>query len=182
MCLLINKHIHKPKTVYHTDYDGRVFCTEERKPLYSDKDIIVYKVLKGRQLAIDTICYPYDTPIRMELIYVTPFMGCTVFFDDGKADIISKIQFSDDCYADHDKINKGLHSYISRNKALEHLNPFLFSDLNLKIFTAIIPAYTDFYIGEDGDVVSSRLIIYEDDTKINRENSIEIEEFIKNLI
>ena len=180
MCLLINKHIHKPKTVYHTDYDGRVFCTEERKPLYSDKDIIVYKVLKGKQLAIDTICYPYDTPIRMELIYVTPFMGCTVFFDDGKADIISEIRFSDDCYADHDKINKGLHSYISYDKAIELLNdPFIPYS---KIFMAIIPAHTDFYIGEDGDVVSSHLIIYEDNTKINRENSIEIEEFIKNLI
>lgn len=179
MCLLINKHIHKPKTVYHTDYNGRVFCTEERKPLYSDKDIIVYKVLKDRLYY--SICYSPDTDFMRALRYVTPFMGCTVDFDnDGKADIISEIRFSDDCYADHDKINKGLHSYISYDKAIELLNVSINSDL--KIFTAIIPAYTDFYIGEDGDVVSSRLIIYEDNTKINRENSVEIEEFIKNLI
>lgn len=181
MCLFINKQIHKSKTVYHTGYYGGVFCTKEREPLYSDKDIIVYKVLKDRQLAIDSICYPYDTGIRIEIRYVTPFMGCTVDFDnDGKADIISEILFSDDCYADHDRINKGLHSYISYDKAIELLNdPFI---PYLKIFMAIIPAHTDFYIGEDGDVVSSHLIIYEDNTKINRENSIEIEEFIKNLI
>jgi len=51
-------------------------------------------------------------------------------------------------------VEQGLHSYTSKSKAEEHLSFYI----NIKIVKMIIPKGALYYIGINGDVVSSELI------------------------
>ena len=136
MCLIVDTKIHKRKFLF------------SRKPKYliAKEDIKCYKVLLSHNEFIK--------------VYTTPYRCYPVNFVDGRAELKAKIKSPKSiettiCTAYG--INEGIHSCCCYTKALCYkkiLKP-------VKIFDAIIPKGTKYYIGVGDEFVSERLIIRE---------------------
>lgn len=133
MCLVVKNKWHK---------DG--------KPLIAEEDLPVFKVLHK------DIRRGLETPIR----------GYPIVFTDVKAtmeselSVIKSIGFKKSigfrnlylCY-------KGIHAYINRLSSGELKWKFPIG--NVFVYKAIIPKGTEYLIGDDGDIVSTKMIIFD---------------------
>ena len=151
MCLSVNLNYHKVKN-------------DKPIALVAKQSILVYKVLevKGNY-------------------YRTPYMIKTVNFDDEYGMFfykttrfgIDRVRFFDQGreYREYN-VSKGIHSHIDFDKANRDIN-YLKQFFNLylcsapNIHYAIIPKGSKFYIGAEGDIVSSNLVVFENEAKYN---------------
>lgn len=165
MCLSVNLGFHKVK---------------DNKPiaLVAKQSILVYKVLevKGKH-------------------YYTPFIFKGINFDDEHGMFFYKTTrfsinklFSYYYIQCHYDVLKGIHSYFvfdAANNASEHIKIMSGSITTTHIHYAIIPKGSKFYIGIDSDIVSSNLVVFENETKYNEnkeyfgDEPIEFSEYYK---
>lgn len=148
MCLVVDTNIHRETirtNLYH----------KTPKPLVATENLLVFKWIVKKRFGS---CYGYDTYVD-----ITPFMGKMVFFDkNGVATLESEMEngfpFTFDIQIEGDvvlyKINKGIHSYRCDN--LDTDSPF-----SPNHNYAIIPKGSLYYIGQEYDVVSDKLIIFD---------------------
>ena len=137
MCLTINKKCHSLRN---------------GKPLakIAKKDIKCYKllVIKSRGTIFSNGCH------KRYIDWMTPYKCYNVKFKDGHCILRAKISpIKINPYKD--VIGKGIHSFLSKDV----------NGLGGYRFNAIIPKGTRYYIGDCGDMVSEKLIIYEDNYK-----------------
>ena len=133
MCLRINITFHK-----------------KEKLIVAERSILVYKVLEryfGKE---------YNNK------YHTPFIGKSINFnpDDGmyfyKNTQIKKELFGSD---EHKQklITNGIHSFTDKQFAIDYCHNSLYRQ---SMHYAIIPKGSNFYIGCDGDIVSTNLVVF----------------------
>lgn len=118
--------------------------TYQRKPKLALKDIVVYKVLNKELKSPIMYWYKYI----LDTIHVSGMSHTFVF----------------NCYDGRPlfSVEKGLHSF--RNKSAAHtlcknLNEYRGRRYRFYIYKAIIPMGSYYYVGDDNDIVSDRLII-----------------------
>lgn len=102
------------------------------------KPIIVYKIIRK---TIDG--------------FETPFRYYPIDFVENKCVFKSKL------IKDGHIVDKGIHAYRSLNTAVDACERmrFLWSRDNYIVFKAIIPRFSNYYIGCNGDIVSNKMII-----------------------
>lgn len=153
MCLAIDRTLHSEKF--------RRGFSKIPKYFIADTDLIVYKVLKE---------YHYEPPFQ----YKTPCQCVTIEFNDGRAilesDLIAskfpfKIEKSSFTGIYKYNISNGIHSYIHFD---ENMNLSVNEICNRVVKFAIIPKGSKYYVGIGSDIVSDRLIIFEDKESFNR--------------
>lgn len=121
--------------------------TNKRK---AKADILVYKCL-------DECCGHY----------CTPFQYFPIYFEKGKCILKvkhftynKKIKINNYDYKENIIVYTGIHSYYEELEVLRVVNEFHEKNGTNKHY-AIIPKGANYYIGEEGDVVSTELIIFE---------------------
>ena len=164
MCLSVNLGFHKVK---------------DNKPiaLVAKQSILVYKVLRieGKH-------------------YYTPFIAKGINFDDEYGMFFYKttrFSFDKEYLSKHNYkhlVVKGAHSYV--NLARANYDKIFFEILSgstttTHIHYAIIPKGSKFYIGNDSDIASSNLVVFENETKYNEnkeyfgDEPIEFSDYLK---
>ena len=133
MCLTI-------KTTFH----------KKDKPLVAECSILVYKMLEryvGKE---------YNNR------YHTPFVGKTInFCDEGGNMYFYKTTRLQKSEYDSDKcISKGIHSFIDKQTAIDEVNWYDERLYRMSMHYAIIPKGSKFFIGSDGDIVSTNLVVF----------------------
>lgn len=113
--------------------------TNKRK---AESDILVYKCL-------DNYCTNY---------YTTPYQNVPVYFKNGKC-VMNTPHFSYERNGNRTIIKEGIHSYYRRIKA-EYVELSYNHCFGTKMYYAIIPKGTEYYIGTNEDIVSTELIIF----------------------
>lgn len=145
MCLSVNLDFHKVK-------NGKPIA------LVAKQSILVYKMLEIKNNH-----------------YRTPYMSKAVNFDDEYGMFFYKTtRFSIDRVRFFDQgreyreylVARGIHSYFDFDKA-KHNSDFLLTLGVSNIHYAIIPKGSKFYIGAEGDIASSNLVVFENETKYN---------------
>lgn len=164
MCLTINSYYHKSSDNCY----GKGMT--KYQPLKCDKDILVYKVLKVTEPYTDSYYMLRFSSVRCfmmqpsEPIYQTPFNYATIVFNESgvACQSVDRFMTTDDGYSN--VIGCGIHSFYSKDYAIGMAKNFESSvsggDCKHKVFVAIIPNNTEFFIGCDGDIVSKELKIY----------------------
>ena len=111
---------------------------KNNEPLIAERNIRVYKCLDMDQFGI-----------------TTPFMYYPIEFDEeGKCILISKkLELTS-----QDTIREGIHA--CRTKKAAEFICFMFPEAGTTTFKAIIPKGTKYFIGNNGDIVSEKIIIY----------------------
>ena len=164
MCLSVNLDFHKVKS---------------NKPiaLVAKQSILVYKALRieGKH-------------------YYTPFREKSINFDDEYGMFFYKttrFSFDKEYLSRHNYkhlVARGVHSFVSLDRA--NYDKIFFEIMSgttttTNIHYAIIPKGSKFYIGNDCDIASSNLVVFENETKYNEnkeyfgDEPIEISEYFK---
>ena len=162
MCLSVNLDFHKVK---------------DNKPiaLVAKQSILVYKVLEVKNKH-------YRTPYMLKGINFDDEYG--MFFYKTTRFSINRTHYSYYYTQYHYDVSKGIHSYFVFDKA-KHTNDFLQGLGVSNIHYAIIPKGSKFYIGIDSDIVSSNLVVFENEAKYNEnkeyfgDEPIEFSEYFK---
>lgn len=122
--------------VYHKkDNNRNVKC------FVAKEDILVYK------------CLDY---INGE--YCTSFQYMPIIFTKGKYAYNKVNMPKSKCYW-NDTIGVGIHAYSTRGKAIELSKSFYWNN-GTSMHYAVIPKGSNFYIGNNDDIVSNNLIVY----------------------
>lgn len=163
MCLSVNLDFHKVK---------------DNKPiaLVAKQSILVYKVLevKGKH---------YRTPYMLKGINFDDEYGM-FFYKTTRFSINKLFPYYYTQY--HYDVLKGIHSYFvfdAANITNEHMK--IMGGSNSNIHYAIIPKGSKFYVGSNCDIVSSNLVVFENETKYNKnkeyfgDEPIEFSEYYK---
>ena len=132
MCLVISRFYHKE------DNNHNVKC------FVAKEDILVYKCLDCNNGK-----------------YCTPFKYMPIVFTKGKY-LYNKVKMSQKIGCGIRKnalVSEGIHSYIAKNKAVEVSKSFC-HHYGTSMHYAVIPKGSNFYIGDDADIVSNNLIVY----------------------
>ena len=132
MCLIISKFYHKE------DNNRNVKC------FVAKEDILVYKCLD---------CNDGE--------YCTPFQYMPIVFTKGKY-VYNKVKMSQKIGCGIRKnalVSQGIHSYGAKDKAIKVAKDFRKSN-GTYMHYAVIPKGSNFYIGDNADVVSNNLIVY----------------------
>ena len=147
MCLIINTDIHIKRT-WNSNFRRRI-----PKPLVADKDILCVKLLMP---------VPFGTRYK----FMTPFRNMGVKFDwlNGIAELVSDVKskrlpFSVIKTVVKDEkflVENGIHSRSKKTLLL-----------GCEQFYAIIPKGAKYYVGVDGDLVSNRLLVFENEIFYN---------------
>lgn len=129
------------------------------KKQVAETDILVYK------------CLDYDTFIEK---YVTSFQYFPVEFIDG----ISCLSIKRTCFNTRGKyINYGIHGYYKKSSADK--TSLEFEDCGTKTHYAIIHKGTPYCLGMEGDIVTTKMTIFEteeDYEKYKSNSDVEIKE------
>ncbi len=141
MCLSVNLDFHKVKN---------------NKPiaLVAKQSILVYKVLEVKN-------NHYYTPYMLKAANFDDEYG--MFFYKTTRFSINRTHYYGQYHYD---VLRGIHSYFDFDKA-KHTSDFLLTLGVSNIHYAIIPKGSKFYIGTEGDIASSNLVVFENETKYN---------------
>ena len=149
MCLSVNLDFHKVKN-------------DKPIALIAKQSILVYKVLEVKNKH-------YYTPYMLKSVNFDDEYG--MFFYKTTRFSIDRVRFFDQGHEYREyNVSKGIHSHIDLAKAnctISYLK--ILCDLIAipNIHYAIIPKGSKFYIGTEGDIVSSNLVVFENETKYN---------------
>lgn len=152
MCLVTSNDYHKK------DNNRNVKC------FVAKEDILVYKCLN---------CNDGE--------YCTPFQYMPIAFTKGKY-VYNKVKMSQKigCRTrENALVSKGIHSYSTRGKAIMVAKKFRKRN-ETSMHYAVIPKGSNFYIGNNDDVVSNNLIVYRDKRGFDRHypNIIDFNKYI----
>lgn len=135
MCLTI-------KTTFH----------KEGKPIVAERSILVYKMLE-RYMGKG-----YNNK------YHTPFVGKTINFCDEGDNMYfyktTRLQKDLSAYDSNKYISKGIHSFFDKKTAIDEADAYDERVYRMSIHYAVIPKGSKFYIGDDGDIVSTNLVVF----------------------
>ena len=134
MCLVTSNYYHKK------DNNRNVKC------FVAKEDILVYKCLD---------CIDGE--------YSTPFQYMPIIFERGKY-VYNKIRISQKIgcgIRESALISKGIHAYSAKVKAIMAAKDFHKTN-GTSMHYAVIPKGSNFYIGNNDDIVSNNLIVYRD--------------------
>ena len=132
MCLITSNDYHKK------DNNRNVKC------FVAKEDILVYKCLD---------CTNGE--------YSTPFQYMPIVFTKGKY-VYNKVKMSQKIgcgIRENALVSKGIHAYSTRGKAIKTSKSF-YGDNGTSMHYAVIPKGSNFYIGNNDDIVSNNLIVY----------------------
>ena len=121
---------------------SKIFEKNYSKPLVADKDIIVYKTLDHRN------------PFTGEKVLRTPYQFFPINFIDGKCVLDGNLECKPDEW-----VYVGFHSYVDEKQA--NMDCIEFPLTKMTKHWGIIPKGSKYFLGNDGDVVSNKLIIFE---------------------
>ena len=152
MCLFTSTFYHKK------DSNRNVKC------FVAKEDILVYKCLD---------CTDGE--------YSTPFQHMPIVFTKGKY-VYNKIRMSQKIGCGLWKsacVSKGIHAYRTRDKAINVSKGFHGTN-GTSMHYAVIPKDSDFYIGNNDDIVSNNLIVYREKRCFDRHypNIIDFKQYI----
>lgn len=152
MCLIASKFYHKE------DNNRNVKC------FVAKEDILVYKCLD---------CNAGE--------YSTPFQYMPIAFTKGKY-VYNKVKMSQKIGCGIRKnalVSQGIHSYRAKDKAIKVAKDFRKSN-GTYMHYAVIPKGSNFYIGDNADVVSNNLIVYREKRCFDRyyPNIIDFKQYI----
>ena len=119
-----------------------IFKENYSKPLVADEDIVVYKTLDHR-----------DVFTGKEVIR-TPYQFYPISFKDGKCVMDGYLE----CYP-NTSVSFGFHSYVDKESA--DISCIIFAESGMTKHWAIIPKGGRYFLGNYGDAVSDKLIIFE---------------------
>ena len=167
MCLSVNLDFHKVK-------NGKPIA------LVAKQSILVYKVLEIKN-------NHYYTPYMLKSANFDDEYG--MFFYKTTRFSIDRVRFFDQGreYREYN-VSRGIHSYVDLAKANCTKNRIqVYCCLNAipNLHYAIIPKGSKFYIGTEGDIASSNLVVFENETKYNEnkeyfgDEPIEFSEYLK---
>lgn len=128
------------------------------KCLVAQEDILVYKCLD---------CTNGE--------YCTPFQYMLIIFTKGKY-AYNKVNIpKSKCYW-NDTIGVGIHAYRTRGKAIKAAKEYYYTNMHY----AVIPKGSNFYIGNNDDIVSNNLIVYREKRCFDRHypNIINFKQYI----
>ena len=134
MCLVTSNDYHKK------DNNRNVKC------FVAKEDILVYKCLD---------CTNGE--------YSTPFQYMPIVFTKGKY-VYNKVKMSQKIgcrIRENALVSKGIHTYSTKNAAIA-LSKSLYGRNGTSMHYAVIPKGSNFYIGNNDDIVSNNLIVYRD--------------------
>ena len=135
MCLIISKVYHKK------DKSIMIKC------LVAKEDILVYKCLD---------CTSGE--------YCTPFQYMPIMFTKGKY-VYNKVNMDESVVCHENEkfacIYSGIHAYSAKVKAIMVAKDFHKTN-GTSMHYAVIPKGSNFYIGNNDDIVSNNLIVYRD--------------------
>jgi hypothetical protein len=167
MCLYVNAKYHTPE-----EYAGYV-------PKVADRDILVYKVLQTDGA-----------------FYYTPYVDCPVYFDNGRAELVPRrsVYGSDGTlkldaepaslsarldFAGYPVVDYGVHAFTAKFAARNDINSLKKMEEIAKVCwgpdshyilcKAIIPKGSKYFVGEDSDIVTDRLVIFVADPDMDAE-------------
>ena len=124
----------------------------KHKPQVAEKPILVYKML-------EEYC-KYGIRKDYKNIKETPFQGTRVVFKRGRTTLESNLIVEKKYYG-HDVINIGIHSYELLSVANEKKEELDFFNIwGCEIYYAVIPKGSTYYLGENCEVASNKLIIF----------------------
>lgn len=95
--------------------------------------------------------------------YCTPFQYVPIYFNNGKTELeVKNFTYSHHIDILHisNTVNQGIHAYYVYNETKEVCKAFGYC-CGTKTHYAIIPKGAKYYVGNKGDVVSTKLIIFE---------------------
>ena len=146
MCLAVNLDFHKVKN-------------DKPIALVAKQSILVYKVLEVKN-------NHYYTPYMLKSANFDDEYG--MFFYKTTRFSIDRVRFFDQGreYREYN-VSRGIHSYIDLAKANYSKIYFEIMIGLTNIHYAIIPKGSKFYIGAEGDIASSNLVVFENETKYN---------------
>ena len=152
MCLVASKFYHKE------DNNRNVKC------FVAKEDILVYKCLD---------CNDGE--------YCTPFQYMPIVFTKGKY-VYNKVKMSQKIGCGIRKnslVSQGIHSYITKDKAIKVAKDFRKSNETYMHY-AVIPKGSNFYVGQCDDIVSNNLIVYREKRCFDRHypNIIDFKQYI----
>lgn len=160
MCLSVNLTCHKVKN---------------NKPiaLVAEQSILVYKIIEKDD----------------NNHYFTPYSYMPINFDDEYGMFFyktTKFSFEKHCWDNRYYVMSGIHTFAEIEDAEDSLR-FLSTGCgaNVKLYNAIIPKGSKFFIGKDGDIASSNLVVFKNKTKYNKnkkyfgDKPIEFSEYLK---
>ena len=111
------------------------------KCLVAKEDILVYKCLDCE-----------------DGVYCTPFRYMPIVFTKGKY-AYNKVNMPKSKCEWNDTIGVGIHAYSTKNAAIALSKSFYWGN-GTSMHYAVIPKGSNFYIGNNGDIVSNNLIVY----------------------
>lgn len=159
MCLSVDLNYHKIKK-------------EKPIALVAKQSILVYKIIEKDD----------------NNHHFTPYSNMPINFDDEYGMFFYKTtKFSfENGYGDYFYVKRGIHTYTEREDA-ENSVDFLSNGCgaNVSIYNAVIPKGSRFFIGKDGDIASSNLVVFKNKTKYNKnkkcfgDKPIELSEYLK---
>lgn len=163
MCLSVDLGFHKVKS-------------DKPIALVAKENILVYKVLEVKNNY-------YRTPYMLKGINFDDEYG--MFFYKTTKFGIDRVRFFDQGreYCEYD-VSKGIHSYFDFDNANRDFNCLKSLGVS-NIHYAIIPKGSKFYVGIEGDIASSNLVVFENETKYNEnkeyfgDEPIEFSEYYK---
>lgn len=141
MCLFISTKAHHEKDgVYKAKKVGK-------------KPILVWKLLE------------YNECIQG---YATPYQYTPVNFKNGFR-CVNGYGFSPKAYGtERARVCKGTHAYRTEKRAVEGIANALEYDWVFKKFPAVIPSGEQYFVGQDGDIVASQMIIFKSKRGLNK--------------
>ena len=122
--------------VYHKEDNNR-----NVKCFVAKEDILAYKCLDCE-----------------DGVYYTPFQYMPIVFTKGKY-AYNKVNMPKSKCEWNDTIGVGIHAYSTKNAAIALSKSFYWGN-GTSMHYAVIPKGSNFYIGNNGDIVSNNLIVY----------------------
>ena len=152
MCLIASNDYHKK------DNNRNVEC------FVAKEDILVYKCLD---------CESGE--------YCTPFQYMPIVFTKGKY-VYNKVKMSQKIgcgIRENALVSKGIHAYSTKGKAIMVAKDYHETN-GTSMHYAVIPKGSNFYIGNNDDIVSNNLIVYRDKRCFDRHypNIIDFNKYI----
>lgn len=133
MCLTINTTFHK-----------------KEKPIVAERSILVYKVLERYVGKENT--NKYHTPYQGKRINFNPNDGMYFY---------KNTRIKKELFGSEKLITNGIHSFTDKQLAVNEVE--MYSNKSMyrqSMHYAIIPKGSNFYIGTDGDIVSTNLVVF----------------------
>lgn len=160
MCLCVDLNYHKVKK-------------EKPIALVAKQTILVHKMIEidGRKL-------------------FTPYSCMPINFNDDEYGMFfyktTRFSFDRSYWDERYYVIKGIHTFAEIEDAEDSLR-FLSTNCgsNVKLYNAVIPKGSKFFIGKDGDIASSNLVVFKNKTKYNKnkkyfgDKPIELSEYLK---